>query len=131
MESALEARRAGEPGADYTKLRRGWCLGTDTFRKTLLGQMQERLGAEHYGAERQETVAAHAEGLVRAELKRRHWTEADLAHRPKGDARKVALAVRLRAETTVTVRWIADRLRMGAPGYVHHRLYRERQGKGE
>ena len=84
--------------------------------------MKERLGAEHYGAERQETVAAHAEGLVRAELKRRHWTEADWAHRPKGDARQVALAVRLRAETTVTVRWIAERLHMGAPGYVHHLL---------
>ena len=131
LERALQARRAGEAGADYKKVRRGWCLGTEAFRKELLGQMKERLGAEHYGAERQETVAAHAEGLVRAELKRRHWTEADWAHRPKGDARKVALAVRLRAETTVTVRWIAERLHMGAPGYVHHLLYLERNAKGK
>ena len=80
---------------------------------------------------KKETVAAHAEGLVRAELKRRHWAEADLAHRPKGDARKVALAVRLRAETTVTDRWIAERLHMGAPGYVHHLLYLERNAKGK
>ena len=52
MERAREARRAGEAGADYKKVRRGWCLGTETFRKELLGQMKERLGAEHYGAER-------------------------------------------------------------------------------
>ena len=42
LEGALEERRAGEAGADYQKLRRGWCLGTESFRKELLGQMKER-----------------------------------------------------------------------------------------
>jgi hypothetical protein len=27
----------------------------------------------------------------------------------------------------VTVKWIAERLEMGAPGYVHHLLYRRRK----
>src|SRR5439155_16372579 len=70
LERALEERRAGETGADYKKLRRGWCFGEESFRKELLGQMQERLGAEHYGSERQETVEGHAEGIVVEELKR-------------------------------------------------------------
>ena len=127
LEAALEERRAEEAGADYKTLRRGWCLGTESFRKELLEQMKERMGAEHYGAERQETLQEHAEGIVAEELKRRNWGEEELAQRAKGDAQKVAMAVRLRGETAVTVRWIAERLRMGAPGYVNHLLYRRRK----
>ena len=127
MEAGMEERRAEEAGADYKRLRRGWCFGTDSFRKELLGQMKERLGAEHYGAERQETAEAQAEGIVREELKRRHWRDEDLGRRAKGDAGKVEMAVRLRAETVMTVKWIAERLQMGAPGYVNLLLYRRRK----
>jgi hypothetical protein len=131
LEAGLEERRAAETGADYKRLRRGWCLGTESFRKELLGQMKERMGAEHYGAERQETMEAHAEAVVVEELKRRRWDEGELDRRAKGDAHKVALAVRLRAKTAVTVRWIAQRLRMGAPGYVNHLLYHQRKAGGQ
>lgn len=127
LEAVLEERRAQETGADYKRLRRGWCLGTDSFRKELLGQMKERLGAEHYGAERQETAEAQAEGIVTEELKRRRWREEDLGRRAKGDAGKVELAARLRVETVMTVKWIAERLQMGAPGYVNHLLYHRRK----
>jgi putative transposase len=127
LERALDERRARETEADYRPLRRGWCLGTKSFREELLGQMKERMGAEHYGVERQETVTAHAEGIVREELKRRHWHEGDLGRRAKGDAAKVAVAARLREETTMTVKWIAKRLQMGAPGYVNHLLYHRRR----
>jgi len=84
--------------------------------------MKERLGAEHCGAERQETMAEHAEAVVAQEMKRRQWNEAELGRRAKGDAQKVTIAVRLRAETTMTVKWIAQRLQMGAPGHVNHLL---------
>jgi len=40
--------------------------------------------------------------------------------RAKGDAQKVTTAVRLRAETAMTVKWIAQRLQMGGPGHVNH-----------
>jgi hypothetical protein len=39
----------------------------------------------------------------------------------------MAMSVRLRAETAVRVKWIAERLQMGAPGYVNHLLYRQRK----
>jgi REP element-mobilizing transposase RayT len=97
------------------------------LKKELLRQMKERLGPEHYGTARQETGEARAEGIVARELKRRRWREDDLGRRAKRDAGKVALAARLRAETTVTVKWIADRLEMGAPGHVHHLLYLHRK----
>jgi putative transposase len=131
LERALEQRRAAETGADYKPVRRGWCLGAKSFRKELLAQMKEQMGAEHYGEERQETMEEHAQAVVLEELKRRHWEEGELERRAKGDAQKVAIAVRLRAETAVTVKWIANRLRMGAPGYVNHLLYRRRKEKGE
>jgi len=35
--------------------------------------MKKQMGAEHYGAEREETVEAHAEGIMAEELKRRRW----------------------------------------------------------
>ena len=129
MERVLEERRAGEAGADYQKLRRGWCWGAESFRQELLGQMKERMGVEQYGVERQETVAAHAEGIVAEELKGRRWGTAEFGRRAKGDAGKVAMAVRLRAETAVTVKWIAERLQMGTPGYVNHLLYRRRKAE--
>jgi putative transposase len=127
LEIALEERRAQEAGMDYRKLRRGWCCGTESFRQELLDQMKERMGAEHYGMERRETMEARAEAIVAEELKRRRWGEEELRRRAKGHAHKLALAMRLRAETTVTVKWIAERLQMGAPGYVHHLLYRRRK----
>ncbi len=89
--------------------------------------MSERLGAEHYGEERAETAEAKAERIIAEELKRRRWKEAELRTRPKGDAAKVTLAARLRAETTMTVGWIAERLGMGTRGHVNHLLYRQRK----
>jgi hypothetical protein len=44
---------------------------------------------------------------------------------------KLALAVRLRAETAMTVKWIAERLRMGPQGRASHLLYRHRKAKGK
>jgi len=41
------------------------------------------------------------------------------------------MAVRLRAETAVVVKWIAARLQMGAPGYVNHLLYLRRKMEEE
>ena len=127
LEQVLEARRAAAEGVEFKPIRRGWCLGEETFRQELLAQMSERMGAEHYGAERSETLVTKAERIIKEELKRRRWREAELKTRPKGDAAKVALAARLRAETTMTVGWIAERLGMGTRSYLNHRLYRLRK----
>jgi REP element-mobilizing transposase RayT len=131
FEQALEERRGAEEGEEFKPIRRGWCLGEETFREELLTQMSERMGAEHYGEERAETAEALAELIIAEELKLGRWQEADLKTRPKGDSVKVALAARLRAETTMTVGWIAERLAMGTRGYLNHLLYRRRKLGGE
>ena len=89
------------------------------------------MGAEHYGEERAETAEALAELIIAEELKLGRWQEADLKTWLKGDSVKVALAARLRAETTMTVGWIAERLAMGTRGYLNHLLYRRRKLGGE
>ena len=127
LEQAVEERRGSEEGEEFKSIRRGWCLGEELFRKELLTQMSERLGAEHYGEERTETDVAKAERIIAAELKRRHWTEEQMRERPKGDAAKVRLAVRLRAETVRSVAWLAQRLHLGSRAYANHLLWRARR----
>ena len=73
-------------------------------------------------------LSLQAERIVHAELQRRRWQETDLAKRAKGDVGKVKIAGRLRAETVMTVKWIAERLQMGRAGYVNNRLYHWRNG---
>ena len=89
--------------------------------------MKEQMGEHHYGEERVETEHESAEGIVRDGLKRLGWKAGDLARRRKGDPEKLKLALRLRKETTVTVKWIAERLRMGTWTYLNHLLYWHRR----
>ena len=88
------------------------------------------MGAEHYGQERAQSKEAKAERIIAEELKGRRWKEAELRTRPTGDGEKVAFAARLRAETTMTVSWIAERLGMGSRGHLNHLLYRQRKSGG-
>jgi hypothetical protein len=60
-------------------------------------------------------------------LRRRGWTEAELEQRRKGDPEKVEMAWRLRQETTMTLKWIAQRLKMGAWTHVSNRLVQKRK----
>ena len=119
----MELRRREEEPEEWKRLRRGWCLGDKAFRKELLEEMGERLGGEHYGQERLESAEAKAERILREELKGHKWKEPLLALKPKGDPGKVRIAQRLRAETTMTLDWIAQRLQMGTKTHLVHLLY--------
>ena len=125
----LRRRAQDEPG-QFKRVRRGWCLGDKAFRKELLGQMKAQMKEHDFGEERAETEQEQAEGIVRAGMKRFGWKEADLETRRKGDGPKLKLAVRLRAETTVTVKWIAQRLKMGTWTHLNHLLYWHRRETG-
>ena len=121
---AMEARRRSESGQGqaFKALRRGWYWGEKAFRQELLEQMEERRGANHYGEECHELAEAKAERIVAEELQRRGWSEGDLCERAKGDQGKVALAGRLRRETTMTLKWVAARLAMGSWSNVSNLL---------
>ena len=125
LEGCVEERRAAEDSAAYKPLRRGWCFGDKRFRKELLAQMAGGMGPEHYGEERRESEVEEAEGIVRSELRKARWNEAKLWSTPKGHKLKVRVALRLRAETTVSYGWIAERLRMGSRSNASNLVYAE------
>jgi putative transposase len=112
-----ERRQRDEPG-EWKAIRRGWCLGEEQFRMELLEQMSEKLGVHHGGSERLESAEAKARRIVGEEMARRGWSVAELEQRRKADAEKIKIARRLRAETTMTWAWIAERLAMGTSGYT-------------
>jgi len=123
FERRMEARRAGEGEADEWKgMRRGWCLGSGEFKRELLERLHGRLGPNHSGEMREEADRVRAEAIIGAELKRLRWKEADLSRRAKSDPGKLALAARLRRETTRTIEQIASRLRMGSRKSVAPKL---------
>src|SRR3989442_8581582 len=89
FERNMEQRRLQETGQGWKGLRRGWYWGDEAFRQELLGQMTDRLGAEHYGQERAETAEAKAQRIVEQELKGLRWSAQDLECHRKGDGRKL------------------------------------------
>ncbi len=112
--SLMERRRGEESGADYEEIWRDWVLGSAAFRQELLAAVVERVGPSHYGAQRQETGRQKAERIVLEEIECLGWDEDQLRARRKGHRAKVLLARRLRQETTMSLKWIAERLHLGS-----------------
>jgi putative transposase len=124
FEQRMERRRAEEnDGAEWKPLERGWCLGSEQFRAKLLERMGDQLGEHHSGRLKFETAVSKGERIIAEELKRRNWKEAELKQRLKGDAEKLAIAARLRKETTLTIAQIAGRLQMGSWKSLRNKLY--------
>jgi len=68
--SDMERRRAEESAVDYEEIRKAWYLGSEAFSRDLLAAASERVGLNHYGAERHETGVQKA-GWPENELRRR------------------------------------------------------------
>jgi REP element-mobilizing transposase RayT len=123
----MEHRRAAEDGKEYRKIRRGWCYGDKAFRQELLEQMAGQAGEHHYAEDRHESDEQKARHILAMELKRLRWTPEELVRRRKTDSGKVRAAMRLREETTMTLKWVAKELHMGAWTHVSNLLSRERK----
>jgi hypothetical protein len=72
------------------------------------------------------TVVAFGK-LTAKRAPRRGWSVDELERRRKADGEKLKIARRLRAETTMTWGWIADRLAMGTVGYVAETLRKDNE----
>jgi len=130
FERRMERRRLEETDPESLKaLRRGWCLGSGPFRQQMLENMEGKLGEHHSGELRRETAEAKAERLIGEELKRLGWTEGELAARRKSDPLKLALAARLRKETTLSLKAIAGRVHLGAAKGANTNLHRWMRAK--
>ena len=131
FERRMEARRCPEMDeAECEPLGRGWCLGSEAFRKQMLERMEGQLGESHAGELRRESAEVRAERIIAEELGRLGWSEAQLREWRKSDAAKLALAARLRRETTLTVGWIANRLHLGTRKSAAVKLHRLSNSRG-
>ena len=92
--------------------------------------MAGQAGEYHYAEDRNETDEEKARGIVEKELKRLGWNRDELCKRRKGDREKVKIAKRLRGETTMSLKWVANELEMGAWAYVSGLLSLDRKKKG-
>ena len=77
------------------------------------GAMAGRLAASFTGPAKRAHGEAEAERLLGLGCQRLGIVEVSLANQPKGQLEKQVLAWWLCAHTTVTRRWVSERLRMG------------------
>jgi hypothetical protein len=114
FERRTEARRLwpGEEGS-LKALRRGWRLDGEEFEQRQLEALNGQAGRHHFGQIRLEAGRAKAQRIISEELCRLGWQELDLASRRKRDPGELGIALRLRRETTLSVREIAARLHLG------------------
>ena len=90
--------------------------------------LEDKLGKPHAGQLRRERAEAKAERIVAEELQRLGWPETELAARRKRDPDKLAVAARLRRETTLTLRAIAARVHLGTSRSANARLHQWLRG---
>ena len=95
-----------------------WFLGTYTGR---FNRRHKRFGHLFSGSYKALVVDGSGSGYLRSVC--------DYVH--LNPARAKRLAARLRAETTMTARWIAECLGIGSRGYLKHLLYRRRKAREE
>ena len=84
--------------------------------------LSARAGEPYRADARRETTEAKVRRILNEELAKLGWAQAELEGRAKGDARKIRIARRSRAETAVTLKWIATELQMGTWTHVANRL---------
>ena len=124
FEQWMERRRREESDPEaYEQLRGGWCLGSETFRKEMLRRAEGSLGGSHAGQLHRQAADAKAERIIAEELQRNGWSERDFLARRKKDPAKLAIAARLRRETTLPLKAIAARLGLGTSKSANGKLH--------
>jgi REP element-mobilizing transposase RayT len=102
---------------EWKALRRGWYLGTESFRDKLAGYLERlakgRRRQSHSGPARVAHDEKAAETALDQALKALGLNAKRLAPLPKGAPEKTVLAWWLRRRSTVSLRWVSERLEMG------------------
>jgi putative transposase len=126
FERMMEERRSLDDPDSFRQIRRGWCFGDRSFREELKASMAEKMGPNHYGEERGETAEVRALRVFEQVLREQRLRKNDLGELPKNHPKKLQIAMRLRAQTTMTASWIAEKLGMTSVGYLNRLLYLRR-----
>ena len=130
------ATKVGRKGLEeeWKALRRGWYVGGESFLEKLegyLGPLMKGRHRESFSGEAKEGHdAAAAERALARGMKGLGLCNKELVQLPKGAAEKVVLAWWVRERTTVSLRWVSERLEMGHYTRVAQAVSRMRRGPG-
>lgn len=120
-----EIRRSKDPrrlNAEWNKIRRGWFLGCDRFRDSLLDRLEclrsDRKESSLCSTEVHLHNERYAERLLLTGMKELKVTESKLDALPKSAPEKKVLAWYIRSHTTVTNEWLTHKLKMGHPSNI-------------
>src|SRR5437016_10130659 len=94
-------KRAVEAKAVASTSRKGGAWAATNSAANCWRRSNAQAGPTHTDPEVSEAAEAKAERIIEEELSRLGWSAGDLPGRRKGDGRKVAIAQRLQAETTM------------------------------
>jgi hypothetical protein len=119
----LECRaKEGSSQEELAQLRRGWLLGSETFRDRILEWIEKKQGDNHRKMRREETDEDHgqrqAERIIKEMIPLFGIGERELLLGRKSDWRKRLIAHRIRQETSVSLGWLSRRLTMGSEGHL-------------
>jgi len=111
----------------YRSLSRGWMIGSDAFRKSLLQQHEQASAAHSWkNPERREKREASWSEALTPLLE--STPESQRSDQRKSAPWKVAIAAQLKATTDVTNAWLTEKLAMGSPIYVSKHVGLARRG---
>jgi len=117
VEHLERRRREAGPGSDAQPDEAAWFIGSKSFGLKLLERLKRPEGQSNEahnqrpGGNYGETVA---ERIVIDGLKRFELIESSLEALPKSDWRKRVIGYEIRKRTSVSLRWITERMKMGA-----------------
>ena len=94
----------------------------------LLERIEGKLEEHHHSGEiKRESAQAKAKRIIGEERRRRGWEEEALQRRAKSDPEKLAIADRLRRETTPRLRQVAERLHVGSSKSLNNKPHPRRK----
>ncbi|MFZ2900636.1 MAG: transposase [Saprospiraceae bacterium] len=103
----------------FDGISRAWVFGSDEYRKERLNDLQVQNEAKDWGgAELAEIARVKWEVALNKGLKEIGGNMETARIEPKSADWKVAVAAWMKSHTTVTNRWLSERLHMGAPDGV-------------
>ncbi len=111
---------------NWSKVRHGWCLGSNAFRDSLLDMLDairsKRKRSSFSGPEIQMHNERRALRLLSTGLKQLGLTNKTLKSLPKGAPEKKALIWYIRSKTTVSNNWLSEHIFCGHPNNIPHSI---------
>jgi len=115
----LNENEQGQKEQDFTRMSKGWALGTKEFKLALIEESEQaRTQLAASGASSGEPKELHWETLLKPYLSALGKSREDAANERKFSVWKVAVCVAMKQRSLCTNRWLSESLHMGVDAAV-------------